>query len=263
MHAAMTTATAVPLTTRGELEGDEALETLREHRPPPARCSTRSLASAPPTGSATRARSPSSSRSPCCPALIAVVGLAAALDQDSFSRVVQATIEDLAPGAVGEILTDALQQGTGAARAESGETALVAGAHRRAVAGTTAMAQVERGANRIYGTERDRPFLRKYLTALRARAAGGLLALLSFVVLVGGSAIRDAAGWGDTIDTSGRSCAGRSGWRSSIASVALLFEYAPRRRQPEPSWLAFGAASPPCSGSASWACSPLYIEATE
>ena len=30
------------------------------------------------------------------------------------------------------------------------------------MAGTTAMAQIERGSNRIYGVERDRPFLRKY-----------------------------------------------------------------------------------------------------
>jgi uncharacterized BrkB/YihY/UPF0761 family membrane protein len=29
----------------------------------------------------------------------------------------------------------------------------------------------------------------------------------------------------------------------AIASIALLFEHAPRRRQPEASWLAFGAAA--------------------
>ncbi len=30
----------------------------------------------------------------------------------------------------------------------------------------SAMAQIERGANRIYGIERDRPFVRKYGRAL-------------------------------------------------------------------------------------------------
>jgi len=83
------------------------------------------------------------------PAIIAIVGLAAALEVDSFTRVVRETIAQLAPGAVGGIFTDALQQGTSAARQESGETALAGGAIAAAIAGTTAMAQVELGANRI------------------------------------------------------------------------------------------------------------------
>ncbi len=41
----------------------------------------------------------------------------------------------------------------------------------------SAMAQIERGANRIYGIERDRPFVRKYGRALAlaftARPADG------------------------------------------------------------------------------------------
>src|SRR3712207_9441356 len=108
----MTTATSVPRT-RGELEGDEALETLRQ-------AGRRQLL----LDSAMRFRAAdgfSHSRAlafqftlTLVPALIAVVGLAAALDQDSFTRVVEAAVTDLAPGAAGEILTDALRQGTGA-----------------------------------------------------------------------------------------------------------------------------------------------------
>ena len=111
----MTTATRIPRT-RGELEGDEALETLR----PAGR---RRLVE----DTFTRFRAAdgfSHSRAlafqftlTLLPALIAVVGLAAALDQDELhARVVKATIDSIAPGAVGDLLTDALRQGSTAAR---------------------------------------------------------------------------------------------------------------------------------------------------
>jgi YihY family inner membrane protein len=258
---AVSTATAVP-ETRDELEGDEALETLR-------RTGRRRLA----LDSVARFRAAdgfSHSRAlafqftlTLLPALIAVVGLAAALDQDSFRRVVQATVDDLAPGAAGDILTDALRQGTGAAERESGETALVGGFLAAVIAGTQAMAQVERGANRIYGTERDRPFSRKYLTGFLIALSAGLLALLSFVVLVGGSAIRDAAGWSDPLDGIWAVARWPLGLAFVIASVSILFEYSPRRRQPEPSWLAFGAAVSAALWLAFMGVLALYIDATE
>ena len=196
------------------------------------------------------------------PAVIAIVGLAAALEVESFTRVVRATIEQIAPGAIGEIFTEALRQGTSAARQESGETALVGGAIAAAIAGTTAMAQVERGANRIYGTEKDRPFLRKYSTAALLAATAGVLAVLSLVVLVGGSAIRDAVEWGDTVDDVWALVRWPLGIALAVGAIALLFEHAPRRRQPEPSWLAFGAGV----SALLWLCFMgvlvLYVEAT-
>jgi uncharacterized BrkB/YihY/UPF0761 family membrane protein len=113
---------------------------------------------------------------------------------------VRDTIEELTPGAPGEILTDALRQGSKSAH-ESGETALVAGGLAALLSGMSAMGQVERGANRIYGVERDRPFLRKYLVGLALALTAGLFALLSLVVLMGGTASRDALDWGETFDS--------------------------------------------------------------
>src|SRR3712207_3318939 len=197
------------------------------------------------------------------PALIAIVGLAAALEIESFSRVVRETIEQIAPGAVGEIFTDALRQGTSAAGQESGETALLAGGLAAAIAGTTAMAQIERGANRLYGVERDRPFLRKYLNALLLAVSAGLLALLSVVLLVGGSALRDAAGWSEGFDTFWSIARWPLGLAFAVGAVALLFERAPRRRQPEPSWLAFGAAASTALWLAFMAVFAIYVEATD
>ena len=167
----------------------------------------------------------------------------------------QATIDSIAPGAVGDLLTEALQQGSTAASRESGETALVGGFIAAVFAGMSAMAQIERGANRIYGVERDRPFVRKYIDRARAGAvSAGLLALLSFIVLVGGSAIRDAAGWSDGFDSFWASRAGRSGCCSSShrcrsCSSSARGAGSPRRRGSRSA-----RASPSCCGWCSWAC---------
>jgi len=236
----MTTSTTVP-ETRDELEGDHAVQTLRE-------TGRRRLA----VDSFQRFRAAdgfSHSRAlafqltlALLPATIAVVGLASALDQETFRRVVQDTINALAPGAVGDILTEALKQGSSSAARESGETALTAGGLAALVAATTAMAQIQRGANRIYGIERDRPALRKYLAALGLTLSAGALAALSAAVLVGGSAIRDAVDGGEVFNTAWAIARWPAGLGFGVGAVALLFETAPSRRQPEPSWLAFGAA---------------------
>jgi len=66
--------------------------------------------------------------------------------------------------------------------------------------------------------------------------AGGAT-LLAAVLLVAGEALAGAAGWGEAFEL--------LRWPLTIALVvaalALLFEIAPRRRQPEPSWLAVGS----------------------
>ena len=257
----MTTAAAVPLT-RGELEGDEALDTLRN-------CGRRQLAA----DCISRFRAAdgfSHSRAlafqitlTLLPALIAVVGLAEALGQETFRRVVQETVNSLAPGAVGDIFTAALRQGSTSASQESGETALAAGFVAAVVSGTTALAQVERGANRIYGVERDRPFLRKYLTGLLLALTAGVLALLSVVVLVGGRAIRDAVDGGETFDLVWTIARWPVGLVFVIAAVALLFEHSPKRRQPEASWLAFGAAASAALWLAFMGLLAVYIQATD
>ena len=157
----VSTATAVPAT-RGELEGDEALETLR--RTGRRRLLIDSLPRFRAADGFSHSRALAFQATlTLLPALIALVGLAAALDQDEFRRVVQDTIDTLAPGAAGDILTEALRQGTRdrspgvAARSRS-----VGGLVAAVLSGASAMGQVERGANRLYGVERDRPFLRKY-----------------------------------------------------------------------------------------------------
>jgi YihY family inner membrane protein len=111
---------------------------------------------------------------------------------------------------------------------------------------TTAMAQVERGANRMYGIQRDRPTAAKYGRALLLALAAGLPALVGFLLLVAGGAVGDALAvaydWGD----------GPSDWWPLVRwpvgllltwlSYTVLLAQAPRRRQPRYSWLAAGGA---------------------
>jgi YihY family inner membrane protein len=171
------------------------------------------------------------------PAVITLIGFATALDQETFTRVVRDVLDDLAPGAAGDLLTDALDQGSSEAREDDGEIALTFGGIATLIAGTTAFGQLERGANRIYGVERDRPPLRKYAVALGLMLTAGVATVLAAILLVAGSTLADAAGWGAAFTV----------LRIPVAVVlvvvalALLFEVAPRRRQPEPSWLVVGS----------------------
>ena len=257
----MTTAAAVPVTREEELEADEALETLRRTGRRRLVVDTLDRFRAADGFSHSRALAFQATLT-MLPALIALVGLAASLDIDSFSRIVQNTLKQLAPGPVGDIFTESLRQGTSAAREESGEVALVGGGIAAAIAGMTSMAQIERGANRIYGTEQDRPFVRKYLTAGLLFASAGVLATLALIVLVGGSAIRDNVGWGDTANAVWSVVRWPLGLALSVGAIALLFEYAPRRRQPEASWLAVGAATSTVLWLVFMGVLVLYVEAT-
>ena len=175
------------------------------------------------------------------PFMLAVTGLAADIDDARWSRVVAATVNAIAPGQGGD---DALATAADGSE-ESGEIALAFGLVFALVSMTTAMAQVERGTNRIYGIRRDRPALHKYgratvFTALLAGPVG-----LGFLLLVGGGAFGDAmvseGAWSDT----GRDWWDWLRWPLGLAllvlAIAVLLDHAPRRRQPALSWLALGS----------------------
>ena len=111
------------------------------------------------------------------PLIIAGAGLAAALGAESFAEVVARTVVALSPGSsdalVAEVVEDGSDEGS-----DQGRLVVALGLATAFLAATSAFAQLERGANRIYGTDRDRPALRKYaraalLTADRRLRAGG------------------------------------------------------------------------------------------
>jgi YihY family inner membrane protein len=198
------------------------------------------------------------------PALIAVVGLTVDLDQQNLRQLIQETLQGIAPGPAGEILTQAFRQGSDAA--DDSSTAILVGVAAALIAATGAMGQIERGANRIYGIESDRSTLRKYATAFILAVTVGVLILLAFVLFIGGSAVEDAGvatGWSDTAVTIWEIVRWPVVLVFVLAGFALLFKHAPRRRQPSMSWLASGAAVTIISWFAFTGLLSLYLTASK
>ncbi|WP_446213387.1 YihY/virulence factor BrkB family protein [Micromonospora sp. IBSANI012] len=177
------------------------------------------------------------------PFMIALTGLISELGVEEGGQVVADTVLALTPGQSESVVRELLGDGERTERA--GELALTLGLLTGLVALTTTMAQIERGANRIYGVERDRPALAKYARAAVLAVTAGVPALAGFLILVGGGAIGDsvqrhyewgafAHGFWDVIR-----------WPLSLGltvlAVAVLFRHSPRRNQPGLSWLFFGA----------------------
>ena len=178
------------------------------------------------------------------PLLIALNGLASKLgDPHRGGRVVAETVLALTPGAseslVRQLLTD-----PGRTR-DLGQVALTLGLLTAVVALTGAAGQIERGANRIYGVDQDRPTLHKYLRALLLTVVAGLPALVSFLLLVAGGAIGVSMQRWYHWDTAAATTWNLARWPVSlgltVVTVSLLFRYAPRRQQPGLSWLMVGA----------------------
>jgi YihY family inner membrane protein len=178
------------------------------------------------------------------PLLIALNGLASKLgDPQRDGRVVADTVLALSPG-VSESLVSQLLTDQGRTR-DLGQVALALGLLTAVVALTTAAGQIERGANRIYGVDQDRPAPQKYLRALVLTVVAGLPALVSFLLLVAGGAIGASMQhwyhWSRTALTTWNITRWPVSLGLTVLTVSLLFRYAPRRRQPGLSWLMVGA----------------------
>jgi len=179
------------------------------------------------------------------PFLLALTGLSADIDDGRAAGVVASTVESLTPGGgTADTVGDTLRQDDASAE-RAGEIALGFGLGFALLAMTTATAQVERGSNRIYGIPRDRPALNKYgraavLTVILAVPVG-----VGFVLLVAGGPLGDALastyGWSPGEDRAWRVLRWPAGLTVTTFAIAVLLDHAPRRRQPELSWLSLGA----------------------
>ena len=166
------------------------------------------------------------------PLLIAGAGLATSLGADSVAEVVARTVVAVSPGSSDSLLEQVIQGG-GTERDE-GTAVVVAGLVTAFVAATSAIAQFERGANRIYGVQRDRPVLRKYgRAALLASTAGVLMAAGLLFIVAGepfGEAMRQTYHWGDTAEEVWDLARWPLGLGALVCAVTGLFRYCPRRR---------------------------------
>jgi YihY family inner membrane protein len=176
------------------------------------------------------------------PLVIAGAGLATSLGADSVAEVVARTVVAVSPGSSDSLLEQVIQGG-GTERDE-GTAVVVAGLVTAFVAATSAIAQFERGANRIYGVQRDRPVLQKYgRAAMLASTAGVLMAGGLLFIVAGepfGEAMRQTYHWGDTAEEVWDLARWPLGLGALVCAVTGLFRYCPRRRQPGLSWLAVG-----------------------
>lgn len=175
------------------------------------------------------------------PGLIALVGLAQTAHDARWGQALQDTIERVTPQASRAAVGQALQ-GAG----DGGRSAVWLGLAAALVSLTVAMGQVERGANRIYGVQRDRPFPAKYGGAfLRAVLAGVPIACGLALLVFGesfGRSLGDAYHWSPGALDLWNLVRWPVGTLLALVSAGILFRKAPRRRQPSATWLVFGAA---------------------
>lgn len=168
--------------------------------------------------------------------LVVVVGLAVTTGSAGFRQLLIDTIQASAPGPTSNVLTEAVEQATRVGR-QHRYLPLTIGFMGVLITATVAMGQLERAMNRIYGVEKDRPFAHKYRLALVLALSAGAVIAASFALLAFGRGLVD--------EGAARSLWMVVRWPIAVAllaaGLAVLFRWAPRRRQPGWAWLAFGA----------------------
>ncbi|MFI5980326.1 YihY/virulence factor BrkB family protein [Streptomyces sp. NPDC051555] len=176
------------------------------------------------------------------PLAIAAVGLSGVLHTEEVGRVVELTIRRTTSGPSQDLVADALGRSR---RSGGGQAALWLGLLFALVNVTTGLCQVERGANRIYGNERDRPFLRKYTRGLLMAALAGFPLGLSFILTVLGHdltrAVAEVYRLGPDTTRAWEILRWPVGILLAVLATSAIFRLSPRRAQPGYTWLAFGA----------------------
>jgi len=174
---------------------------------------------------------------------IAFVGLASAVQAEKVGELLREVLLRVTPGSTDEVVRQTLEEGQQGD--ERGVFVLVVGLVVAVLALTSAMGQVERGSNRIYGIQRDRPALHKYGRAVAMALSAGLLSLFGFLVIVAGGVAGEVLarvyGWSDRELYLWSALRFPVGIALALAAFTLLIERSPRRRQPGWSWIAIGA----------------------
>jgi uncharacterized BrkB/YihY/UPF0761 family membrane protein len=190
------------------------------------------------------------------PLLIAAIGFSAAWEAPSMRLVLQQTVLELTPGASDSLIRRTLPSPQDGATLAA--PALVVALVSAVVALTTAMSQVERGANRIYGIQRDRPFAAKYGRALLLAVVAGVPVMAGSAVLVAGGAFAEAV---ETVIGVDGDVIAAVTWPSGVVlvvgAIAAMLRWCPARRQPGLVLLALGTGV----AFASWLALTLLLAA--
>jgi len=168
---------------------------------------------------------------------IGLVGLASAFDLPRVRGIVEQMAHAFSPGPSGQLLREAARQG-----ANGGTTAMVVGVLAALFAGTLAMAQVERSANRLTGLSEDRPFGKRFGVAFVLALSAGVLLAAGGLALAGGRAVSEGIGWEGTALTVWTVARWPLGVAVAAVGIYVLFRTAPRERVGSSAALAAGTA---------------------
>ena len=170
--------------------------------------------------------------------LIAVAGFATVFDSLRLSREIVAAIQSAVPGPAGQVLTNAVKHATKVGEHHN-YLPLLLGLLGTTITGTTAMGQIERGFNRIYGVERDRPTLQKYGRAFLMMLGAGSALALAFLVFTLGRQSNTANSF---LNSTWPWLRWPLAFALAMTALAAMLRWSPRRHQPAWSWLMFGAS---------------------
>ena len=171
-------------------------------------------------------------------AIVVLVGFAVAFGHSGVTSTIVETIRSAVPGPASEVLAEAVRQANRVGH-ENRFLLLAVGLVGVLITSTTAMGQMERGLNRIYGIEQDRPTLRKYLLALVLTVTVGAGLAIAFLMLGFGRSI--GSSWGHEARVTWEVLRWPVGLALIAICLATIFGHSANRRQPGRAWLGFGA----------------------
>ncbi|MDN3293338.1 YihY/virulence factor BrkB family protein [Streptomyces ficellus] len=180
------------------------------------------------------------------PFTIALVGVTTTTHTESLGQVIELTLAAIVPGTSADLVQQALADTRRSAGADTaGAVAMWLGLAFAIVNLASTMGQIERGCNRIYGIERDRPFLPKYGRGVLLALLAGLPLGAGFLVMVAGRHIGEAVvralHWPSSLLDRWEFAHLPIGIVLAAFASAVIFRWAPRRDQPGYTWLVFGS----------------------
>jgi uncharacterized BrkB/YihY/UPF0761 family membrane protein len=174
------------------------------------------------------------------PLLIAAIGLSNLLKTPSLRLLVDRTVLQLSPNASDAMVRRVLSPWTDEPDGIPLATALGLAAATLAMA--TAMGQLERGANRIYGIQRDRPTVAKYRRALALAGVAGVPLLVGSLLVTTLIAVAEAMEEVYGVDDDAVVLVvGPVAVALLLTAITLMLRRAPHRRQPGWSLLVLGS----------------------
>ena len=172
--------------------------------------------------------------------VIALVVIASMVHQRDWSELMVNTLQAVAPGPSGKVLTDAVEQAQRAGSSNNDTALLVGLVISSIITACSLLGQVERGLNRLYGIERDRPTFRKYARAFVLSVSAGSLIVAAFATISLGHVFASSLG-SDLVVEIWNALRWAVGLILATGGIALLFRWSPCRHQPAWSWLTYGA----------------------